>query len=215
MIKIIMADDHQIVLDGLKLLLTSEEDIEVIATAENGKEVMKLLENTTADIAVLDVEMPELNGVETAERIRQQHPDTKVLILTMHNDQAFIRSLIEIGVSGYILKNKGKEELVEAIHDIAAGKTFFGREVTNALISGIQRSTRQKPNEQVPLTKREVEVLAHIADGHTTPQIADKLFIAPSLKRIGETSLIKPGWPIPKRSSSGPTKMVMPNSPQN
>lgn len=199
MIKIVLADDHQIVLDGLKMLLHEEYNIELVGEAINGKEVINILETRPVDIAVLDVEMPVMNGIEASEIIKERFPNTKILILTMYNDQAFIRKLIEIGASGYILKNKGKEELVEAIKDIAEGKTFFGREVTNTLISGIQTVIKHKPEKEIPLTKREIDVVKLIADGKSTPQIAEELFIAHSTVETHRRNLIdKTGVPNSK-----------------
>lgn len=199
MIKIILADDHQIVLDGLKMLLQEEHNIQLVGEAINGKEVLAILERAEVDIAVLDVEMPLMNGIEASEVIKERFPNTKILILTMYNDQAFIRKLIEIGASGYILKNKGKEELVEAIKDISEGKTYFGREVTNTLISGIQTTVRNKPEKEIPLTKREVDVVKLIADGRSTPQIAEELFIAHSTVETHRRNLIdKTGVPNSK-----------------
>lgn len=199
MIKILLADDHQIVLDGLKLLLQEEANIEVVGEANNGKQVLQIMQTQKVDIAVLDVEMPEMDGIETSISIQDRYPDTKTLILTMYNDQTFIRKLIEIGVNGYILKNKGKEELVEAISDISQGKTYFGREVTNTLISGIQTVVRNKPVKEIPLTKREVDVVKLIADGKSTPQIAEALFIAHSTVETHRRNLIdKTGVPNSK-----------------
>ncbi len=199
MIRIILADDHQIVLDGLKMLIHEEENIHLVGEAINGKEVISILERESVDIAVLDVEMPVMNGIEASEIIQERFPNTKILILTMYNDQTFIRKLIEIGASGYILKNKGKEELVEAIKDIDNGKTYFGREVTNTLISGIQTVVKNKPKKEIPLTKREVDVVKLIADGMSTPQIADTLFIAHSTVETHRRNLIdKTGVPNSK-----------------
>lgn len=199
MIRILLADDHQLFLDGLKMLLKEEVNIKLVAEANDGKEVISLLKTQEVDIAVLDVEMPHMDGLETSAYIREHYPATKVLVLTMYNDQAFIRKLIEVGVSGYILKNKGKEELAEAIQDISEGKTYFGREVTNTLISGIQEVIKKKPERDIPLTRREVDVVRLIADGLSTPQIAEKLFIAHSTVETHRRNLIdKTGVPNSK-----------------
>ena len=199
MIRVLLADDHQLFLDGLKMLLREETNIMLVGEANNGREVVELLKHQEVDIAVLDVEMPDMDGLETSSFIREHYPDTKVLVLTMYNDQSFIRKLIEVGVSGYILKNKGKEELAEAINDIANGKTYFGREVTNTLISGIQEVIKKKPEKEIPLTKREVDVIRLIADGLSTPQIADRLFIAHSTVETHRRNLIdKTGVPNSK-----------------
>jgi two-component system, NarL family, nitrate/nitrite response regulator NarL len=188
MIKIIIADDHQIVLDGLVSLIKIDDGIEIVGKAINGKKVLDLLKINTVDIAVLDIEMPEMDGIETAILIKEQFPEIKVLILTMYNEIGFIRKIIQAGVNGYILKNKGKEELVKAIHSINEGEDYFGEEVTKTLVS----SMRVKDViGEIRLTKKEIEVLKLIANGDTTPIIATKLFIANSTVETHRRNLIE------------------------
>ncbi len=189
MIHVILADDHQIVLDGLMSILEQEKDICSVGEALNGKQLLDLLEKKQANVAVIDIDMPLMNGIETTKEIKALYPEMKVLILSMYNDNEYIRRLIEVGASGYILKNKGKEELVNAIRKIAAGGQYLGEAVVKTLMDDIQKI--KKPNDnKIPLTKREKEVLVLIANGNSTPQIADKLFIAPSTVETHRRNLI-------------------------
>jgi two-component system, NarL family, nitrate/nitrite response regulator NarL len=178
MINVIIADDHQIVLDGLKSLLEREKDICSVGEALNGIELLTLLEKKQADVAVIDIDMPRMNGIEATKEIKKLYPEVKVLILSMYNDNEYIRQLIETGASGYILKNKGKEELVNAIRKIATGGEYYGDAVVKTLIADIKKPRKSPSDVSITLTKRETEVLELIAEGNSTPLIADKLFIA-------------------------------------
>jgi DNA-binding NarL/FixJ family response regulator len=190
MIQVVIADDHQIVLDGLKSLLRYEKDIKVIGEALNGIRLLELLKNQQADIAVIDIDMPLMNGIETTKEIKVLYPAIKVLILSMYNDNNYISRLIESGASGYILKNKGKEELVSAIRKIAEGGQYLGDAVLKTLMDEMQKPKKKIEDNQVPLTKREKEVLIHIANGNTTPIIASKLCIANSTVETHRRNLI-------------------------
>ena len=187
-IRVLIADDHQIVIDGLKSLLVDESNITVVAEAKDGTEVLNILEQTEVDIAILDVEMPLLDGVETTFKIKEKYPDVKVLILTMYNKAEFIKQILSAGAHGFILKNKGKEELVLALNSIYAGEEYFGESVTKTLIKDLK--TKEKLKQEVRLTKREIDVLKLIAEGKTTPQIAKQLFIAPSTVETHRRNLI-------------------------
>lgn len=188
-IKVIIADDHKIVIDGLKSLLQLEETIEVVGEAYDGKQVLDILKNQKVDIAVLDIEMPFLSGIELTRIIKKDFPQVKVLILSMYNTEKFVHNVIEIGADGYILKNKGKEELVLAIKYIMDGDEYFGREVEKTY----RMSQKKKYDEikNVKLTKREIEVLKLIAAGDTTPIISEKLFIAHSTVETHRRNLIE------------------------
>ncbi len=188
-IKVIIADDHQIVIDGLKSLLAQEENIEVVGEALNGEEVLDILKDLDVDVAILDIEMPLLSGIEVTKIIKENFPSMKVLILSMYNTEKFVHNVIEIGADGYILKNKGKEELVLAIKYIMKGDEYFGREVEKTF-----RQSQKKKNDElknVKLTKREIEVLRLIAIGDTTPIISDKLCIAHSTVETHRRNLIE------------------------
>ncbi|HNW50516.1 MAG TPA: response regulator transcription factor [Prolixibacteraceae bacterium] len=190
MIKVVLADDHQIVLDGLKSLLEREKEICPVGEALNGVELLKLLKEKQADVAVVDIDMPLMNGIETTKEIKRLYPEMKVLILSMYNDHEYIRRLIEAGASGYILKNKGKEELVSAIHKIADGGQYLGDAILKVLIDEMQKPVKTLNDKKVPLTKRETDVLKLIVEGNTTPQISDALCIAHSTVETHRRNLI-------------------------
>lgn len=173
MIKVLVADDHQLFLDGLKSLLKEDSEIEVIGEALDGHEVLELLEQHPIDIAILDIEMPNLNGVETTRLIRQKYPKTKVLILTMYNKKDFIVNLMKYGASGYILKNKTTKELLEAIHNIYHGKIHYSLEVLNTATT-----IDDNHYEEGILTEREEQVLIKIAEGYKSREVSELLFIS-------------------------------------
>lgn len=177
MIKILLADDQKMFLDGVVSFLELEKDIEIKGIAQNGNEVLQFLEkDADVDVIILDVEMPEKDGIETARAIKQdlRFKNMKVLILTMYSRKDFILKLIESGANGYILKNKSKEELVNAIHNVYIGRPHFGLEVMSE-VTNYEKSELEK---KVELTDREKEVLCLIAEGKTTKEIAKKLFIS-------------------------------------
>lgn len=188
-IKVVLADDHQIVIDGLKSLLKEEDKIQVVGEALNGEEVLRIIKEVAVDVVVLDIEMPKLSGVEVTKTIKKDFPNIKILILSMYNNERFVQSLIELNVDGYILKNKGKEELVLAIKCIAEGEEYFGREVNKTYRASQKR--KSKVEQKIRLTKREKEVLKYIAEGYTTPMISEALFIADSTVETHRRNLIE------------------------
>ena len=176
MINVILADDHEVVIEGLKAILLNDPAIQVVGQAVNGKEVLDLLEQgLEVDIAILDVEMQPMNGIETAMCIKQDYPQTKVLILTMYDEKQYIMELMKIGVAGYILKNKCKEQLRHALHQIKSGNAHFGLDVLNKLSKTDRTDT---PVEEIAvLTRREKDVLSLIGEGKTTKEISSDLKI--------------------------------------
>lgn len=176
MIQIIIADDHQMFIDGLKLIIRSFENIEVSGEALNGDDLLELLDSKKADIVILDINMPGKDGIETAKEIRKKYPGIKILIVSMHKQREFIRQLVAAGVSGYILKNTGAKELQQAIRVINEGGEFFGGEITKEILQSMRNHSSQR---EIPsFSKREMEVLRLLNEECTTQQIADKLFIS-------------------------------------
>jgi DNA-binding NarL/FixJ family response regulator len=177
MIKVLLADDHQIVTDGLRSFLAKEPGIEVVGVAQNGKEVIDLLGKLEkVDVAVLDIEMPEMDGIEATRKIRKEFPETEVLILSMYKKREFIIRLFENGMSGYVLKNKSAEELVTAIRTVATGNTYIGLEISNEL----KDVRRWAIEEEAPqLTKKEREILSKIksSPGDTYEDLAEQMKI--------------------------------------
>jgi len=178
MIKIIIADDHQMFIDGIKSLLVNEKGIKLVGEALNGKEVLLLLDKEKADIVLLDVNMPEMDGIEATKQIRQRYPLVKILMLTMYNNQEFVFGLMNAGASGYILKNTGKAELLEAIKSVNEGKTFYSKEVTETILQNFTKKPEEQRVEAAHLTEREKDVLKLIAQEYNTQEIAAKLFIS-------------------------------------
>lgn len=182
MINILLADDHQIIRDGIKSLIYGIEDIEIVAEACSGLQVLEFLTNKKAkvDVVLLDINMPELNGIETALKIHQGFPDVKILCLTMHEEEGYISKVLQAGALGYILKKTGKEELIAAIRSVYSGATYISKEVGNILFQKIAKNSETQPNSfnEILLTQREKEILQLIASEYTNPEIAEKLFIS-------------------------------------
>ena len=178
-IKILLADDHKIVRDGIKLMLESQAGIDVVAEAENGMEVLKKLGHETVDLIVMDINMPEMDGITATKAIKEKYPDLKVLALTMSNDDLHIRQMIQAGASGYIMKSAGRNELKEAILTIMDGKHYFSDEATQSimmdLVKGKGKSSSPDP---IHITDRELEILELIVQEHTNQEIAEKLYIS-------------------------------------
>ncbi|MEQ9425329.1 MAG: response regulator transcription factor [Cyclobacteriaceae bacterium] len=174
-IKILIADDHQIIIDGIKSIIEGEGHLELTGQAHTGIEVLEFLRRNKIDLAILDINMPELDGVETTRVIRDKYPDIKILILTMYNKAEFVKNMAEAGAHGFILKNTGRDEMLMAIELLMEGKTYYGQEVTKTLLDSYKKD---KNTVEVKLTTRELDVLQLLADGLTTPEIAEKLFIS-------------------------------------
>ncbi len=181
-IKILFADDHAIVRDGLRSLFRSDPGFSIVGEAADGAEAIRLVEENRPDVAVLDISMPNVNGIEATSIIKERFPETKVLILTIHENEEYIQELITAGADGYVLKNAEKKEIFDGVRAVAAGSTFFSSNVSKALLEGLVRSTRNRVPFQISneekLTKRETEVLRLIAEGLTSKQIAERLHLS-------------------------------------
>ena len=175
MIRVLLADDHKMFLEGLYSILSHEEGFKILGQASDGVELMELLETNEPDVIVLDINMPRMDGVESASRIVKEYPKVKVLIVSMFKKSVMIERLVKIGVNGYILKDAGKKELLAAVRSVASGTDYFGTEVKEKIIESIQR----KRNGKIELTEREIEILNNLALGLTTAEISQKLFISP------------------------------------
>jgi DNA-binding NarL/FixJ family response regulator len=179
MIKIIIADDHQMFIDGIKSLLKLDKKMTIVGEANNGQVVLDILEKTKTDIILMDVNMLVMDGIEATKQVRQKYPDVKILMLTMFNTRDYIEKVLRAGAHGYILKNTGKEELHEAIETVIRGESYFSKEVTERIMEGLQKKKATENNPMmVELTEREKDVLKLISEELTTQEIADKLFIS-------------------------------------
>lgn len=176
-IKLLIADDHHLFLEGLKAMLELNAGIKIVATASDGEEVLIKLKSYYIDILLLDIQMPKMNGIETTKEIRAKYPDTKIIALSMHNEKAFIQKMYQNGVNGYVLKTCGKEELLNAIHTVQQGGKYFSPETIVALLDNNQHKNSGMVVEN-QLTKREKEILILIAKEQSNPNIAEQLHIS-------------------------------------
>lgn len=181
-ITILIADDHKIFRQGLTELLNKEQNMMVIGDAGEGKDVIEFLRLQKVDVVLMDIDMGEgeTSGIELTSEIIKLYPETKVLALSMHGDKNYIVKMLEAGATGYILKNAGKEEMINAIQTVANGNTYFSSLVSAKLLEQIINPTNSKKSKPkgTPLTDREIEVLKLIADEYSNPEIAEKLFIS-------------------------------------
>ncbi len=176
-----LVDDHQIIRDGIKQLLTNEEDIKVVAEASNVKEALRFLVTMRPNILMTDLSMPNGSGFDLIKEVAANFPDVKVVVLSMHVEEAYIRKAIELGVSGYMPKDISKYELVEAIQTVAKGEMYFSSTVSKVMMNNMVKKVRK--NEQAAqatakLTQREKEIVKLLLDGLSSPEIAEKLFIS-------------------------------------
>jgi len=178
-IRVLVADDHTMVRQGLVGILKASEDIEVVGEAADGAEAVDKATNLKPDVVVLDVSMPHLNGLEAARRIREALTGTRVLVLTMHDDEEYVLKMVRAGASGYLLKDSAASELLAGIRALKGGKPYFGPHATRALAEAYQsdRPLADDPFER--LTDREREIFQLVVEGKTNAQIADMLFISP------------------------------------
>jgi DNA-binding NarL/FixJ family response regulator len=172
--RLIIADDHLLFADGLSTILKDQAHLEVTAIVPNGVDLLKTLAVQETDLVLLDVSMPGMDGIKTAERITELYPDIRILMITMNDETETIKTLLKIGVHGIVLKNTGKTELLLAIDEVMKGNGYFSQKVTQQLANDY----RTVKKEEWQLTKREKEVLYLIYEGLSTSEIAQKLFIS-------------------------------------
>lgn len=178
-IKLLLVDDHQMLIDGIKALLSGEEMFEIIATSNSATKALEILKDSPVDIVITDINMPEMSGIELTQKIHDLHPGMKVLALSMFGEKQTIREMLDAGVQGYILKNTGKEELITALNKIADGGLFFSDEITSEMMKAIKSNSSIKENNGPPnLTQREIEIVQLIAKEFNNQQIANHLFIS-------------------------------------
>ncbi len=175
MISVFIVDDHPVVIEGIHSLLQNEKDIAWMGHAMNAPSCLGFFVNNTADVVLMDISMPGMDGVELCAVMKEKYPGIMILGLSTFNQGLYIKKMVENGASGYILKNSSKEELIQAIHAVHEGHIYFSGEVGIALQEYQKSSMKELP----VLTPREKEVLELIAEGYTNPQIAEKIFLSP------------------------------------
>lgn len=178
-IKIVIADDHHILLDGLKAMLEKQQDIDVLALYDNGQALLDDIQKLKPDLALVDINMPGMQGPELTQKIKELNPSIYVITLSMYDDAGHIMEMIEAGVSGYLLKNVNDRELIAAITQVMAGKMYFSSEVSEKLTSLVMHQQRKLDQPAKPkLTERELEILKLIANEHSNAEIGEILFIS-------------------------------------
>lgn len=211
MIKILVADDHTMFVDGIDSILKNETDIKVVGRCYDGASVLKFVEENEVDIILLDVNLPEMNGIEVCKAIREKNDPTKILAISMFNEESFVTEILNNGAQGYILKNTGREELLKAIHTVQGGKSYFSDDVTQTIMKGLmkQRKASKKREGFFPkISRREKEVLKLIVQEHTTQEIANKLFISLKTVESHRSSLLNK---LNARNSAGLVRIAMEN----
>jgi DNA-binding NarL/FixJ family response regulator len=178
MIKLLIADDHQVLLDGFNSIFQGITDVEVVATAHNGQEVLDLLEEQEVDVILLDINMPVLNGVEACKIICKKYPSVKVVALSMYDQQSYFKRMMQHGASGYLLKNDTVEEIEKAIRVVMEGQRYVSSQLRDLLTSLDFIAGNNKEVYGSEVSPRELEVLQYVAEGFTDPQIAEKLFLS-------------------------------------
>ncbi|MDQ8014079.1 MAG: response regulator transcription factor [Flavobacterium nitrogenifigens] len=176
-IKLLIADDHTMFLQGIISLLEQEQNITIVGKAINGIEALKIVKNTDVDFIILDITMPEMDGIQLSKILKKNHPNIKILIVSTHSNVMVISRLIRIGVNGYLLKNAEKEDLLKAINTIASGENYFAEELQEKHFINSTKIEKQISN-LTELSSREKEILILIAQEYNTAEIAEKTFIS-------------------------------------
>ncbi len=181
-IRILLADDHTMVRDGLRALLRGQQGLEIVAEAADGRECIQLAEEHTPDVVMMDIAMPKMNGIEATRRILAERPSTGVVILSMHQDESYVLQSLSAGAKGYLLKDSPREDIVEAIRAAAQGRAFLSRKVSRLLQEEHIEALRSKGLDDTfdLLTDREREILQLLAEGRSNKEVASLLNISPT-----------------------------------
>jgi DNA-binding NarL/FixJ family response regulator len=195
-IRILLADDHPLVRSGLIKLLEPFKEFIIIGEASDGEEAVAMTKKLEPDVVVIDLSMPKLSGVEATKIIRKNFPSAKVLVLTMYDNEEYVYQILKSGAGGYMLKNSGRDELAAAIRAVARGDRFFSPRVSEIVMESYLRKSEGRnslpmTDDDLPLTKREREILYYIADGFNNSQIAEKLFISARTVETHRTNIMQ------------------------
>lgn len=208
-IRILIADDHQLVIDGIKLMLHDAEGIECVASASHGKEVLDILAHKAVDIVLLDINMPIMNGMECCQEIVKKFADVKVLALSMVKEASLIKRMLEIGAKGFLFKNAGKDEVIEAIRKAYRGEQVFSEEVLAIVMGSFgQKKTKAYEEELPKVSRREKQVLSLIVWEKTTQEIADELCISPGTVETHRRNLLHK---LDVRNTAGLVRVALEN----
>ena len=178
MIRILLIDDHKIVCDGLRLVLEQQPGMEVVGVAHDGRRGVHLARERTPDVVILDVAMPDLNGIEAARQLLEQQPQLRIVALSMHSDRRYVTGMLEAGARGYLLKDCAAEELADAIRTVVGGRVYLSPSVSGQVVEALRQRHPEEVGPAAKLTPREREVLQLLAEGHTARVIAQRLHLS-------------------------------------
>src|ERR1043165_1640157 len=182
-IRILLVDDHKIMRDGLSAVLERESEFEIAAEAANGREAVQVARTLHPDVIIMDVVMPEVNGIDATVQIRKESPNARIIALTMHSDKNYLTRMLRAGTVGYLLKDCAAEELVKAVRDVAAGKRYISSDIATLLLDDYaEKGFQTEPVDEKKLNPRETEFLRLLAEGLSAREIADRLQV--SIKTI-------------------------------
>ena len=196
-IKILIADDHPFIRSGILTMLRRVKDFEIVGEAEDGEQAIEKTGELTPHVVIIDISMPKLTGIEATKTIKKKFPETRMLVLSMHEDEEYILEVLKSGANGYILKTAGKDELVTAIRGVASGEDFYSPKISRMMISkylsiaNSEDAIDPEKTQHIPLTKREKEILKLISQGLTAKEISEKLFISPRTVDTHRTNLMR------------------------
>ena len=189
-IRVLVVDDHAILRDGICSLLERQEDIRVVGEATNGREAVERVQDLLPDLVLMDVAMPEMNGLEATRQIKARFPQVRVLILTQHDDREYVEPMLRAGASGYVLKRSGGREVINAIRQVYEFGAYLEPSITRQVIDGITQPIPKPAAPDVVLTDRETQVLRHLIDGKSNKEIALILGISPKTISVHRSNLM-------------------------
>jgi DNA-binding NarL/FixJ family response regulator len=176
-VKILIADDHKIVRDGLTALIDKEADFEVVGQAANGRQAVKGVRAQQPDVVIMDLSMPEMNGIDAASEILEEFPQCKIIILSMHTDKRFVNGALQAGVSGFLLKECAYKELNNAVRAVCNNQSYLSPQIAHLVVDSYRQQLKSE-NKAEALTTKEREVLQLLSEGHQTKEIAEKLHVS-------------------------------------
>ncbi|MFB3388192.1 response regulator [Flavobacterium sp. LAR06] len=195
-IRVVLADDHVFVRDGIKSLLENEANIEVVGEAIDGADALEVVADSKPDLLIVDIRMPNLTGIEVVEKLRSENNEVKIIMLSMHESEEYVLKSIKAGADGYLLKGSSKEEFLKALHTVAAGGKYFSGDISSILIGQLTNSSaslepKQNLGEEMMITKREKEILTLLLSGKGNKEIAEALDISKRTAEVHRFNLMK------------------------
>jgi len=212
MTKILIADDHAMFADGIASILKAESSMEVVSKCLDGPSTLKYLESNKVDILLLDVNLPGMSGIDVCKEVTAKYKNTRVLAISMFNEESFVTEILNNGAMGYILKNTGRDELLKAINTILSGQSYFSEDVTQTIMKGLMKHrTASKQSQKIlpKVSRREKEVLQLIVKEFTTQEIANQLFISLKTVESHRSNLLAK---LNARNSAGLVRIAMENN---